>query len=375
MGKLISKYKFFSKDKCILVTGGCGFIGSALIRRLIEFSESKIVNIDKLTYASDSSSIKNILKKLNEDAKERYQLFECDLYNKDLVSRIISETKPDYIYHFAAESHVDRSINDPISFINSNIIGTYNLLESAKNYYQVLSSKKKNNFKFHHISTDEVFGSLTKNSSPFNENSQYDPSSPYSASKASSDHLVNAWHKTYDLPILISNCSNNYGPWQFPEKLIPNIINLGLQDKNIPIYGNGQNIRDWLFVEDHIDALLLMAGKAKTGKSYCIGSGTQINNLKLCELICKKLDKLRPKNNSYKKQIIFVEDRPGHDLRYEINYSLIKKELGWHPKHSFSKGLDRTIRWYLDNIEWLNKIKQKSGFTEERLGRLKANEK
>ena len=367
-----SKYSFFSKDKSILVTGGCGFIGGALIRKLIEFSEASIINIDKLTYASDSSSIKNVLKNLSNDAKKRYQLFECDLYDKEKVSQIVFETKPDYIYHLAAESHVDRSINDPISFINSNIIGTYNLLEAVRNYYQNLSSKKRKFFKFHHISTDEVFGSLTKNSSPFNENSQYSPSSPYSASKASSDHLVSAWNKTYGIPILISNCSNNFGPWQFPEKLIPNIINLGLQDKNIPIYGTGQNIRDWLFVEDHVEALLIMADKAETGQSYCIGSGTQISNLNLCELICKKLDNLRPKKHSYKKQIVFVEDRPGHDLRYEIDYSLIRKDLGWYPKHSFSEGLEKTIRWYLDNIEWLNKIKQKSNFTEERLGILKS---
>ncbi len=368
MNDTSSKYSFFSRDKCILVTGGCGFIGGNLIRKLLQLGDSIVINIDKLTYASDFSSINSILNNLSEDSKQRYRFYQCDLYDKNKISKIIFDTKPDYIYHLAAESHVDRSINDPISFIKSNIIGTYNLIEATRHYYQNLGFEKRKVFKFHHISTDEVFGSLTKNALPFNENSNYDPSSPYSASKASSDHIVNAWHKTYNLPILVSNCSNNFGPWQFPEKLIPNIINLALQDKKIPIYGNGKNIRDWLYVEDHVEALMIMASKAKEGKRYCIGGGNQINNLDLCRLICKKLNILKPKECPYERQIIFVEDRPGHDLRYEIDYSLIKKDLDWYPEHKFSDGLDKTISWYLDNLVWLKKIKKKSNFTEERLG-------
>ncbi len=344
----------FIDKKKVLVTGGAGFIGGSLIRRLLKFSKSNVFNLDKLNYASDLESINAIVNK-NSDIKKRYKFFKCDLSNKLKTEDIINKIKPDIIVHFAAESHVDKSIDNPSNFIKSNILGTYNLLEAAFKYWENLSRLKKQNFKFLHISTDEVFGSLSS-IGKFNEETPYSPNSPYSASKASSDHLVQAWNKTYDFPTLITNCSNNYGPWQFPEKLIPLTIFKSLRGENIPIYGDGQNIRDWLHVEDHINALLSVLNKGNIGETYCIGGYGEKKNIEVVNSICNYLDKKIPSKNSHKKLITFVKDRPGHDLRYSIDSKKINKHLNWIPKIPFEEGLISTINWYLENINWLNKI-------------------
>ena len=344
----------FIDNKKVLVTGGAGFIGGALIRRLLKYSKSNVFNLDKLNYASDLESINEIVNK-NSDIKKRYKFFKCDLLNKSKTNNIINKIKPDIIVHFAAESHVDKSIDNPSSFIESNILGTYNLLEASLRYWENLSRLKKQNFKFLHISTDEVFGSLSS-IGKFNEETPYSPNSPYSASKASSDHLVQAWNKTYDFPTLITNCSNNYGPWQFPEKLIPLTIFKSLRGENIPIYGDGQNIRDWLHVEDHINALLSVLNKGNIGETYCIGGYGEKKNIEVVNSICNYLDKKIPSKNSHKKLITFVKDRPGHDLRYSIDSKKINKHLNWIPKIPFEEGLISTINWYLENINWLNKI-------------------
>ena len=275
--------------------------------------------------------------------------------------------KPEIIFHLAAESHVDRSIDNPSDTIKSNIIGTFNLLEAARKYWNKLNPDKQNSFRFIHISTDEVFGSL-KSQGFFNEITRYDPQSPYSASKASSDHLVKAWNRTYGLPTIITNCSNNFGPWQFPEKFIPTIILKSINNEAIPIYGKGGNIRDWLFVEDHINALMSVAINGKPGINYCIGGNTEINNLRLVNIICEILDQLKPKKTNYKNQISFVEDRPGHDFRYAINTEFISKELLWKPKYNFDEAIKVTIEWYLNNINWCNSVMRNSSFYGQRLG-------
>ena len=333
----------------ILVTGGAGFIGKALIIKLLSNPQNEIYNLDKLTYASDLVEIDNFIKFKN---LKNYKFLKVDLSNKSQTSEAIKIANPDLIIHLAAESHVDRSITNPFIFIKSNIVGTYNLLEAALIHFQELKAKRKEIFKFHHISTDEVFGTLGDNGK-FSEISQYDPRSPYSASKASSDHLVRAWFHTYNLPVLITNCSNNYGPWQFPEKLIPVIIYNALKGEKIPIYGNGLNIRDWLYVDDHVDALLQVICKGKIGSSYCIGGNNEKSNIDCAEEICFYLDKFKPKKSQYKKQISFVKDRQGHDKRYAINASKIKTELGWEPKTNFSDGIRNTVYWYLENTDWL----------------------
>ncbi len=347
----------------ILVTGGSGFIGSNFIQYLINHSDyKKIINLDKLTYAGNSDNLINI------ENDPRYKFVKGDICNRDFINKIFHDYKPITIVHFAAESHVDRSIDGPKDFIDTNIIGTYNLLQESLNIYSKLNKESKSFFKFHHISTDEVFGSLGK-SGYFTEDTAYDPSSPYSASKASSDHLVRAWHRTFGLPITISNCSNNYGPYQFPEKLIPLIIINCLSNKELPVYGKGDNVRDWLYVEDHCKAIDLILKDGAIGETYNIGGNNEIKNIKIVKSICSILDTLEPAKSlkQYSDLITFVSDRPGHDFRYSIDTTKIKNELNWGPEESFDTGLLKTIKWYLDNEIWWKKI-QNHVYNQERLG-------
>lgn len=343
----------------ILITGGCGFIGSAVIREAIS-RDNNVINIDKLTYAGTLESLRSVEKNLN------YTFIKEDICNSDAIKEIFYQYKPDCVMHLAAESHVDRSIDHPDQFINTNIFGTYNLLKVSLDYWA--DRGNPDFFRFHHISTDEVFGTLPQNKSiRFNEESSYDPRSPYSASKASSDHLVRSWHHTFKLPILITNCSNNYGPFHFPEKLIPTVIIKAILGEPIPVYGNGLHIRDWLFVEDHANALLLVLQKGVVGKSYNIGSENECTNIELVGKICEILDKKLPKvSGSYSDQILFVEDRPGHDKRYSIDPTRIKKELGWIPSVTLEKGLNLTIDWYLENQNWWKSLLKLTG--GQRLG-------
>ena len=347
--------------KRVLITGGAGFIGSCFVKRLLKETEFEIFNLDKLSYCSNHD--------MNFDSmlKERYNLVKYDLSKKDKIFKLIDEIDPDLIFHFAAESHVDRSITNPISFVENNILGTLNLLEASLSHYEKLSSKRKNDFLFYHVSTDEVFGSLS-NIGKFNENSKYDPSSPYSASKASCDHLVQTWFKTFGLPIIISNCSNNFGPFQFPEKLIPLSIINAINNKPINLYGDGSNIRDWLYVEDHIDAIFLCFSEGKIGETYCIGGNNEKSNLKVAQKICNLLDNKCPRKSSYSELINFAEDRLGHDFRYAIDTSKIHNELGWVPKHNFEKALEITLDWYLDNISWCKNMMKNSNYYGQRLG-------
>ncbi len=335
----------------ILITGGAGFIGSCLIRNLLLSSDHEIINLDKLGYASDLTSINS----LDKSVLSRYKFLKVDLTDFLKLKEAIGFSNPDLIMHLAAESHVDRSIDNPSSFLKSNVIGTFNILEAVKEFYQNLSDIRKQNFKFHHISTDEVFGSLGENGK-FTEKTSYDPRSPYSASKASSDHFVRAWFHTYKIPTIVSNCSNNYGPWQFPEKLIPTIIINALNSNPIPIYGNGLNIRDWLYVEDHVEGLKKIVFEGEPGQTYCIGGDGEKTNLEVASCICEILDELLPLSLSYKTLIKFVEDRPGHDKRYSIDSSKIKNELGWEPKYSFEEGIRNTIKWYKENLIWCKKL-------------------
>ncbi len=361
---LIDYSIFDKKYKNILVTGGQGFIGSALIFRLLQKTNSKIFNIDKISQKNNSLSINN---QFSSFGKSRYQFLNHDLKDNEYLNKIFKESNPDLVFHLAAESHVDRSIESPRNFLESNVVGTFNILENSLIYFNNLPINRKSNFKFLHISTDEVFGSLGK-SGLFNESSNYKPMSPYSATKAASDHLVDSWFHTFGLPILISNCSNNYGPRQFPDKLIPKIIINAINSKPIPIYGNGLNIRDWLFVEDHINALLIMAIKGKAGSHYCIGGGEEKSNINICKKICYLLDDLKPQKSSYSSLIEFVEDRPGHDFRYGIDSALIFKELGWKPLFKFDQKIKETIIWYLKNLDWVNFVKKEYGYNGERLG-------
>ena len=347
----------------ILVTGGSGFIGSNFIQYLINHSDyKKIINLDKLTYAGNSDNLINI------ENDPRYKFVKGDICNRDFIIKIFHDYNPITIVHFAAESHVDRSIDGPKDFIDTNIIGTYNLLQESLNIYSKLNKESKSFFKFHHISTDEVFGSLGK-SGYFTEDTAYDPSSPYSASKASSDHLVRAWHRTFGLPITISNCSNNYGPYQFPEKLIPLMIINCLSNKELPVYGKGDNVRDWLYVEDHCKAIDLILKDGAIGETYNIGGNNEIKNIKIVKSICSILDTLEPTKSlkQYSDLITFVSDRPGHDFRYSIDTTKIKNELNWGPEESFDTGLLKTIKWYLDNEIWWKKI-QNHVYNQERLG-------
>ena len=344
----------FFKNKKILVTGGAGFIGGAFIEKLLLTTDSKIFNIDKLSYASNPERIDLILK-ANNYLKERYQLLTFDIIEDALLKSKIEEISPDIVVHFAAESHVDRSIENPSNFISSNIIGTFSLLNNLLGYWKSIKNKnKKDNFRFLHISTDEVFGTV-RNNQKFSEKTSYSPRSPYSASKASSDHLVNAWYHTYGLPILITNCSNNYGPWQFPEKLIPLTIFKAINKEKIPLYGDGKNIRDWLHVEDHINAILLVLENGRPGESYCIGGHGEKTNLEMVNIICDTLDYLIPSDEKHNKLITFVKDRLGHDRRYAINSNKITSELGWYPKYTIEEGIKSTIKWYIKNTKLMMK--------------------
>ena len=328
----------------IIVTGGAGFIGSNFILRWLEKFDEDILNIDNLSYAADLNNLKDIEHNLN------YSFKKLNIQNQDEITTLILESKPRAILNFAAESHVDRSIEGPENFIHSNIVGTYSLLEASLQYWNSLGEKEKDNFRFFHISTDEVFGSLNMSDEKSTEESPYRPNSPYSASKAASDHLVRAWHHTFELPTLISNCTNNYGPHQHQEKLIPLIITNALENKNLPIYGDGKNIRDWLYVEDHCEAIIKILENGNPGETYNIGGSCEKNNLEVVSEICKILDSIKPKQDgsSYEEQIEFVKDRPGHDFRYSLDTSKIKKDFNWKPKESFSSGLEKTVQWYLD---------------------------
>ena len=354
----------FSK---VLVTGGAGFIGSALVRKLLDFKNCNILNIDKYGYASDLTSIQNKISHFKNIKHDKYKFSKIDLCDLNCTQKIINNFQPDIIFNLAAETHVDRSIDGPLSFINNNIIGTYNLLDSSLKYWNLLNSEKKKSFRLIHISTDEVFGSLGSDNK-FNENSPYLPNSPYSASKASSDFLVKAWNKTYDLPTITTNCSNNYGPWQYPEKLIPNTIIKACSKQNIPVYGKGNNIRDWLFVDDHIDALLMVAENGKIGSNYCIGGECEKSNIDVVNKICLIITELQQNNEDYSKLITFVKDRPGHDFRYSVDTSKIKKELNWSPKSNFDNYLEITVEWYLKNLKWCDAMFRKSNFNGKRLG-------
>ena len=340
-------------NKNILVTGGAGFIGSAVIRYLINKTNNNVLNIDKLTYAGNLESLDTV------SNNPRYQFLHADICDKSAMTKAFDDFKPDIVMHLAAESHVDRSIDGPMDFIQTNIIGTYNLLEVARNYWQNLTEDKKSSFKFHHISTDEVYGDLEGTEDLFTEATSYSPSSPYSASKASSDHLVRAWYRTYGLPIVITNCSNNYGPYHFPEKLIPLVILNALDGKPLPVYGDGKQIRDWLYVEDHARALYLVATTAKVGETYNIGGHNEKQNIDVVKTICTILDNIKPREDgqSYTQQITFVKDRPGHDLRYAIDASKIQQELNWQPQETFESGIRKTVEWYLSNQDWVNHVK------------------
>lgn len=335
----------------ILVTGGAGFIGSAVIRHLIYDTSFQVANLDVLSYAGNLASLGDASK------SERYQFYHHTICDSDALKSIFNEFQPDIVMHLAAESHVDRSIHGPGEFIQTNIVGTYQLLEAARAYWSGLDATKKDTFRFHHISTDEVYGDLDGTDDLFTETTPYAPSSPYSASKASSDHLVRAWNRTYGLPVVITNCSNNYGPYHFPEKLIPHMILSALAHKPLPVYGNGQQIRDWLYVEDHARALVKVATEGVVGETYNIGGHNEKANIDVVKEICALLDELHPwtetgQTRHYADLITFVTDRPGHDVRYAIDAAKIERELGWRPAETFESGLRKTVQWYLDNETW-----------------------
>lgn len=346
----------------ILVTGGAGFIGSALVRHLISNSSHWLLNVDALTYAGNLTSLASIAN------SNRYRFDRADICNTDYVSALMAEFQPDIVTHLAAESHVDRSIDGPSAFIQTNLVGTFSMLRAAHAYWRSLSIARQATFRFHHISTDEVFGALG-NDGFFTENTAYDPRSPYSASKAGSDHLVRAWHHTYGLPILITNCSNNYGPFHFPEKLIPLMIIKCLAGESLPVYGKGDNVRDWLYVDDHVRALQAVFERGSPGESYMVGGRSERTNLAVVHTICDTLDRIQPRadGKSYRDQISFVADRPGHDFRYAIDASKLERELGWAPVETFESGMEKTIRWYLDNRRWWQDI-QSGAYRGERLG-------
>ncbi|WP_421921689.1 dTDP-glucose 4,6-dehydratase [Marinobacter salarius] len=345
----------------LLITGGAGFIGSAVIRHIISHTKDDVVNLDKLTYAGNLESLGEVSK------SSRYVFEQVDICNRAEVDRVLAEHKPDVIMHLAAESHVDRSIDGPAAFIETNIVGTYTLLEAARQYWNDLDAERRENFRFHHISTDEVYGDLEGTNDLFTETTSYAPSSPYSASKASSDHLARAWQRTYGLPVLVTNCSNNYGPYHFPEKLIPLVILNALESKPLPVYGKGDQIRDWLYVEDHARALYKVVTEGKPGETYNIGGHNEKQNIEVVQTICDILQELRPQENNYRDLITHVKDRPGHDLRYAIDASKIQRELGWSPEETFETGIRKTVEWYLNNLDWCQRV-QDGSYQRERLG-------
>ncbi len=351
----------------LIVTGGAGFIGSALIRHLIENTEHEILNYDALTYSGNLSSLTSIAQ------SERYTFVEGDICDEHLFLEVLREFNPKKVINLAAESHVDRSIDNPIPFINTNIFGTANLLKNTNQYYTSLNSESKKDFIFHHVSTDEVYGDIPMSIPPCDESYAYQPSSPYAASKASSDHLVNSWYKTYNFPTVITNCSNNYGPFHFPEKFIPHIILSALAGNDIPIYGDGTQIRDWIYVKDHVQGILDVCFNGHAGETYNIGGSNEVKNIDTAIMICDILDNSiseKPNGlNSFRDLIQFVKDRPGHDLRYAIDSSKIRTELLWVPKTSFKDGLEETVKWYLDNEDWWAEILNKK-YSLKRLGRL-----
>jgi len=337
--------------KKVLITGGAGFIGSNLVHYLVKNKYADVINVDKLTYAGNQASLTPVEKESN------YHFVQADICDTKALQDIFNRHQPDLVMHLAAESHVDRSIEGPAEFLNTNIIGTYNMLEISRNYWQSLADEKRKMFRFLHISTDEVFGSLGKEGI-FTENTPYDPRSPYSASKASSDHLVRAWYHTYGLPALITNCSNNYGPYQYPEKLIPVIILNALQARPVPVYGKGENIRDWLFVEDHVKALWLVLNEGQIGETYCIGGNNEQRNIDVVRMICGLMDEMstNSKISRHEELITFVQDRPGHDLRYAIDATKIKNDLNWQPQTTFEQGFRQTVKWYLDHLQWCQTV-------------------
>ncbi|EOL8998180.1 dTDP-glucose 4,6-dehydratase [Cronobacter sakazakii] len=343
----------------ILVTGGAGFIGSAVVRHIINHTQDRVVNLDKLTYAGNPESVASVAN------SERYAFEQVDICDRAALDRVFKEHQPDAVMHLAAESHVDRSISGPADFIETNIVGTYTLLEAARAYWSSLDDQRKAAFRFHHISTDEVYGDLPHPDEwhesaalpLFTETTAYAPSSPYSASKASSDHLVRAWLRTYGLPTMVTNCSNNYGPYHFPEKLIPLVILNALEGKPLPIYGKGDQIRDWLYVEDHARALYTVVTQGQIGETYNIGGHNEKKNLDVVLTICDLLDEIKPKATSYREQITYIADRPGHDRRYAIDADKISRELGWRPQETFESGIRKTVHWYLNNEEWVENVK------------------
>ncbi|OYQ74969.1 dTDP-glucose 4,6-dehydratase [Wohlfahrtiimonas chitiniclastica] len=347
----------------ILITGGAGFIGSAVVRHIIEHTQDHVCNIDKLTYAGNLESLRSI------ENNERYQFKQIDICDRSALNSVFEAFQPDCVMHLAAESHVDRSIDGPAAFIETNIVGTYTLLEAARQYWLTLDNANKSAFRFHHISTDEVYGDLAGTNDLFTETTAYAPSSPYSASKASSDHLVRAWERTYGLPTIVTNCSNNYGPYHFPEKLIPLMILNALDGKPLPIYGDGQQIRDWLYVEDHARALYKVVTEGKVAQTYNIGGHNEKANIDVVKAICNILDELKPRQDGrqYADLITFVKDRPGHDLRYAIDASKIQRELNWVPKETFESGIRKTVEWYLNHLDWCRNV-QDGSYQRERLG-------
>ena len=355
----------FTSEAVLMVTGGAGFIGSALVRHIINHTPCSVVVVDKLTYAGHLASLEEV------SGNARFHFEQVDITDFDAMSALYATYNPSAVMHLAAESHVDRSIDGPAAFINTNIIGTYNVLESARGYWSELSEERKNQFRVLHVSTDEVYGTLGEEGL-FTEETSYKPNSPYSASKASSDHLARAWQHTFGLPVVITNCSNNYGPYQFPEKLIPVVILNGLEGKEIPVYGKGENVRDWLFVEDHVEALLTVLRTGEIGEVYNIGGHNEIKNIDIVRHICRILNDLieNPAVSDYTSLITFVQDRPGHDFRYAIDASKIDKALGWRPRETFETGIEKTVRWYLENLEWCNVVTGDT-FNRERLGLIK----
>lgn len=347
-----------------LVTGGAGFIGSAVVRELINETDHEVVNLDKLTYAGNLDSLSGV------SGNSRYTFLQADICDASSINTVFEEHQPDVVMHLAAESHVDRSIDGPAEFIQTNVVGTAVLLEAARNYWKGLKKsnpEKAQNFRFHHVSTDEVYGDLEETRGLFTEDTPYAPSSPYSASKAGSDHLVRSWHRTFGMPTLVTNCSNNYGPYHFPEKLIPLMILNALAGKPLPVYGDGQQVRDWLYVEDHARALIKVALEGEVGSTYNIGGHNEKTNLEVVETLCDLLQELVPNDHLYRDLITFVTDRPGHDLRYAIDAGKIEKELGWTPRETFETGLRKTVCWYLENTDWWKRV-QDGTYRGERLG-------